>query len=132
MRLIKREDVTREQLPGRVIQRVIGRNAFSESSRMTMGFAHYSEASGPMEPHQHAEEIVFVLSAKEGWVRHGSGRDQLGPPIPLAAGYTLHFPELEWHVFEFSRGGYVDVIFFYGQVDNIRPEEIKVTPPSSQ
>ena len=34
---------------------------------------------------------------------------------------TLHTPELEWHVFEYDPGGYVDVIFYYAQVDNIFP-----------
>ena len=124
MRIITREELRREQLPGRVIQKVIGKDAVSQSPRMTMGFGRYSEESGPMEPHQHAEEIVYVLSAKDSWVRHGPARDQLGSPVPLRTGLTLHFPELEWHVFEFNHGGHVDVIFFYGQVDNIRPEEI--------
>ena len=38
----------------------------------------------------------------------------------------LHFPELEWHVFEWDEGGYVDALFIYGQVDNIRPDQIKL------
>ncbi len=89
-----------------------------------MGFATYSERSGAMEPHHHAEEIVCILSAKDGWVRYGAKRDELGEPIPLQAGMTLHIPPLEWHVFEYDKGGHVDIIFFYGQVDNIRPEEM--------
>ena len=89
-----------------------------------MGFATYSAESGPMEPHHHAEEIVYILSAEQGWVRHGPEQDQLGPPVPLEAGMTLHIPPLEWHVFEYDQGGYVDIIYFYGQVDNIRPEDI--------
>ena len=42
----------------------------------------------------------------------------------LEPGMTLYFDELEWHVFGYDLGGYVDIIFFYGQVNNIRPEEI--------
>ena len=124
MKLIKREDLQKEFLPGRIIQKAVGKDAVSSSSRMTMGFAHYSDQSGPMEPHHHAEEIVYILSAKDGWMRMGDSPDQLGHPIELATGITLHFPPLEWHVFEFKPGGHVDIIFFYGQVDNIRPEEI--------
>lgn len=89
-----------------------------------MGFARYSEEIGPMEPHHHAEEIVHVLSAHNAWVRYGSGSDRLGSPVPLEPGITLHFPELEWHVFEFGVDGLLEIIYFYGQVDNIRPEEI--------
>jgi len=38
---------------------------------------------------------------------------------------TLHFPPLEWYVFEFESGGHVVIVFFYRQVDNMRPEEMK-------
>ena len=124
MELIKREDLQKEFLPGRIIQKAVGKDAVSSSSKMTMGFAQYSDQSGPMEPHHHAEEIVYILSTKDGWVRMGDSPDQLGRPVELEAGMTLHFPPLEWHVFEFRPGGHVDIIFFYGQVDNIRPEEI--------
>jgi hypothetical protein len=125
MDLIKREPLKKECLPGRVIQKAVGKDAPSESRKMSMGFAHYSDESGPMEPHHHAEEIVYVLNAKDGWVRIGDAPDKLGDSISLEAGMTLHFPLLEWHVFEFKPGGHVDIIFFYGQVDQIRPEEMK-------
>jgi hypothetical protein len=125
MKLIKRSDLSKENLPGRVIQKAVGKDAPSASGKMTMGFAHYSEESGPMEPHHHAEEIVYILDAKNGWTRIGEAPDKLGDPITLEAGMTLHFPPLEWHVFEFKPGGFVDIIFIYGQVDQIRPEEMK-------
>jgi hypothetical protein len=38
----------------------------------------------------------------------------------------LHNPPLEWHVFGYAEGGYADVLFVYGQVDDIRPEETAV------
>jgi len=125
MKLIYRDDLEKEMLPGRVIQKAVGKESYSQSEKMTMGFARYSQESGPMEPHHHAEEIVYIISAENGWVRKGEDPDNLGEEIPLKAGDTLHFPPLEWHVFEFAPGGYVDIIFFYGQVENIRPEEIE-------
>jgi hypothetical protein len=124
MRVIQRGDLREEKLPGRVIQKAVGRDALSKSEKMTMGFAHYSARSGPMEPHRHAEEIVYVVSAKRARARHGPAKEELGGGTPLSAGMILHFPELEWHVFECGKGGRLDIIFFYGQVDNIRPEEI--------
>jgi hypothetical protein len=123
MNIIARDLLQRHLLPGRVIQKAVGRSAASPSERMTMGFARYSEESGPMEPHHHAEEIVFVLSATDGWMRYGPAKDDLPHRVPLQAGLTLHVPAWEWHVFEHAPGGQVDIVFFYGQVDNIRPEE---------
>ena len=124
MKLIKREKITKEYLPGRVIQKAVGKDSVHISTRITTGYAHYSEESGPMEPHHHAEEVVYIISARDGWVKYGEFKDKLCDPISLEAGMMLHFHSLEWHVFEFAPGGHVDIIFFYGQVENIRPEEI--------
>ncbi len=90
-----------------------------------MGFGHYSKKSGPMEPHQHAEEICYIIDARKGYIRYGDGKQKLEERIALERGMILHVPELEWHVFEYDGDGFVDIIFFYGQVDNIRPEEIR-------
>jgi hypothetical protein len=121
MKLIKREDVTKKKLPGRVIQLLVSQSgAVSQSDIMTMGFAHYSAESGPMEPHRHAEEIVYILGADDGWTRYGGSGDEpdmLGEKVPLEAGMTLHYPKNEWHVFGFGEGGFVDIIFFYSQSD---------------
>lgn len=122
--VIDRDQLPRLPLPGRVIQKAVGKDGASNSSRMTMGFAHYSAASGPMEPHHHAEEIVYILAARDGWCRHGPAKDDLPNRLALAAGMVLHIPSLEWHVFEYDAGGAIDLVFFYGQVDNIRPEEV--------
>lgn len=125
MTIIERDELPNHPLPGRVIQKAVGEDAAAASTQMTMGFAHYSAASGPMEPHHHAEEIVFVLATNHGWLRYGSAKDDLPHKVLLAPGLTLHIPALEWHVFEFGPGGFVDIVFFYATVDNIRPEEIK-------
>ncbi len=124
MKLIRRNQIEKIFLPGRMIQKAVGKDGLSSSGKMTMGFAHYSEQSGPMEPHHHAEEIVYILDTKDGWVRKGTAKENLGHKIKIVAGMTLHFPHLEWHVFEYKKGGFVDIIFFYGQIEKIRPEEI--------
>jgi hypothetical protein len=123
MQIARRGQIPTLNLPGRTIQTVVGKGAFSPSAKMTMGFAHFSDESGPMEPHQHAEEICYVLSARDSWVDSGALPDQLSKTIPLEAGMTLHIPPFEWHVFRWKPGGYLDILFFYGQVDQIRPEE---------
>ena len=124
MKIFHRSDLTKEKLPGRVLQKAVGKDVSSESKKMTMGFARYSAEAGPMEPHQHAEETLYIIDANRGWIRFGTGKDSLGKKEYLQAGNVIHVEELEWHVFGYDEDGYVDAIFFYGQVDNIRPEEI--------
>jgi hypothetical protein len=118
------DSIKRERLPGREIRKAIGKGAAQASAKMTMGFVRYSAEIGPMEPHNHAEEALYILASKGGWVRFGPRADALGEKVRLQAGMTIHFAELEWHVFGYDEGGFMEAIFFYGQVDNIRPEEI--------
>ncbi len=122
MRYFERNEIEQILLPGRVIQTAVGKDGLSKSETITMGFARYSAESGSMEPHNHAEEVVYIVEAQNGWVRYGPEKEQLGDPVPLEAGMVLHNPPLEWHVFEYDEGGYVDIIFIYGQVSQIRPE----------
>lgn len=124
MKVFVQEDLKKENLPGRCIRKAVGKDGYSPSGKMTMGFARYSAESGPMEPHQHAEEILYITDARDGWIRSGKGKDSLGEKLYLQGGMVLHVPELEWHVFGYDGDGFVDAVFFYGQVDNIRPEEI--------
>lgn len=124
MKLLRRSDLGKAYLPGRVLQKSVGRDSASASEKMTICFARYSEESGPMEPHNHAEETVYIIDAKEGWVRVGESKESLPEQYVLEAGMTLHFPELEWHVFEVGVDGYIEALCIYGQVDNIRPEEV--------
>lgn len=123
MKHFKRQDILTEVLPGRIIQKAVGADGFVLSSKMTVGFAHYSAESSAMEPHRHAEEVCYIVDARDGWVRYGPTQDRLDVRVDLEAGMILHNPPMEWHVFEYDEGGFVDIIFIYGQVDNIRPEE---------
>lgn len=123
MKLLNRKEISPIILPGRKIWKAIGKDALSKSGKMTYGFAHFCADYGPVEPHRHAEEICYVLNAEKAWVRYGPEKDKLGPRHALEAGMTIHTPPMEWHVFGYEEGGYLDILFFYGQVDNIRPEE---------
>ena len=92
---------------------------------MSVGFGRYCEQAGPMDPHHHAEETVYIVDARKGRVRYGGEPEALQHELKLEKGMILHFDELEWHVFEYEEGGFVEIIFIYGQTENIRPEEIK-------
>jgi len=124
MESARRQNVPLVPLPGRVVQRIVGKDATLASGKMTVGTGRYSDESGSMEPHQHAEETIYVLAADRSRVRYGPSPDDLPTVIRLEAGLTLHIPELEWHVFEWEPGGFADCLVIYGQVDNIRPEDI--------
>ncbi len=124
MESIRRQDVAVARLPGRELQRVLGKDSALVSERMTVAFARYSDASGPMEPHRHAEETIVVLAARDARVRYGPQPGDLPHTIAMEPGLVLHIPELEWHVFTWDAGGYADCLVIYGQVDNIRPEDI--------
>jgi hypothetical protein len=125
MRSINRSDVSSDPLEGRTVQRIIGRAASLSSEEMTLGTARYADEFGSMEPHQHAEESVVVLSADRAWVRWGPARDDLPNRIDLAPGLFINTPAWEWHVFEWKPGGHAEILAVYGQVDNIRPEDME-------
>ena len=125
MRVVERDDIYKNMLPGRIIQSAVGHNSALNSEKMTICVAHYSPQSGPMEPHNHAEETVVVLDCKDGWVKRGPSKDNLNEKHVLKKGTVMYFDELEWHVFHYGKDGFIDALCIYGQVDNIRPEEIK-------
>jgi hypothetical protein len=125
MRSTRRADTPIDALPGRGLRRFVGRSSAIASEEMTVGTAIYADEFGPMEAHNHAEETVYVLEADRAWVRWGPSAGDLPNRIDLQAGVVINTPALEWHVFEWEPGGHVELLFIYGQVDNIRPEDME-------
>ena len=125
MRSTRRADTPIDPLPGRGLRRFVGRDSAIASEEMTVGTAIYADEYGAMEPHNHAEETVYVLEADRAWVRWGPSADDLPNRIDLEAGVVINTPALEWHVFEWEPGGHLELLFIYGQVDNIRPEDME-------
>jgi quercetin dioxygenase-like cupin family protein len=123
MDLIRREQIPVRPLQGRDIQTAVGKDGLVASAAMTMGWAHFSFELGAVEPHQHAEELVYVLRVRGCRVRFGPARDRLDGSLELEEGMLLHIPAGEYHSFVCDPGGSMEVLFFYGGVDNIRPEE---------
>lgn len=124
MVLLEKAGLPHEVLPGRIITKAVGKGSPVESERMTVGYADYCAEAGPMAPHNHAEETVFIIRSDGGYFRYGPAEDELSDRIALRPGMLIHFNPLEWHVFEYDEGGCIEIIFIYGQVDNIRPEEV--------
>lgn len=122
MRSIIRNNIAIQPLPGRDLQRAIGKDSYSESKKMTVGFAMYG-GEGEFPPHMHAEEAVYVVNCKDAWILFGDSAEKLDGRERMHPGMLLHIGEGEWHKFVFEQGGYADLMFIYGQVDNIRPED---------
>ena len=110
-------------LPGRGIRKCVGLDGAIKSDQMSFGRTLFSPQYGAMEPHCHAEETIYVLDTIGGRVRFGATKDCADGNVMLKADMVLHFAPMEWHVFEFDDNeGYSDILFFYAQVDNLRPE----------
>ena len=77
MDFVRREEIKKNELPGRVVQNAVGRNSAVASEKMTVSFCQYSAESCPMAPHNHAEESVVVLACNDAFARWGSGPDSL-------------------------------------------------------
>lgn len=123
MRTIHATTAPIDPLPGRGVRRLVGRDSSLLSEEMTVGTARYADEFGPMEPHNHAEETIYVLSADHAWARWGPRPDDLSGRIDLQPGLVVNTPAWEWHVFEWETGGHLEILFVYGQVDDIRPED---------
>ncbi len=117
MKIIERNEVTEQMLPGRFMQKIVGKaedGYVSDSRILNIGYCRYCAEAGPMEPHMHAEETVQVLSSDRGWVRFGPAKDDLPHKVMLQPNMTLHIPAGEWHVFEYAEGGSLEILFIYG------------------
>ncbi len=115
MKSFYRNEIPKAALPGRLIQRAVGPDSFSASPDLTIGFAHYSVESGPMEPHKHTEEVIYVIDCHDGWTEYGPEKGSLSGRLNLAPGMILHIPEGEGHAIRYVDGGFVDILFSYAK-----------------
>ena len=56
---------------------------------------------------------ILQASVPESYGGFGERPDALGERIALERDMLLHFPENEWHVFEYEEGGHLTIAFFY-------------------
>jgi hypothetical protein len=122
--VLKRTDLDPVKLAGRTLQKAVGGpcEGTVTITRMTVGFARYSERSDGTAPSRRGDDLH---RRRPEWLHPpGTAPDQRGDRVQPEAGMILHFAELEWHVFEWDEDGHIDALFIYGQVDNIRPDQI--------
>ena len=63
MEYIMRKNVDEDRLPGRMMQRIVGKTTdgyLVPSEIMHVGYCRYCQEAGPMSPHMHAEETVLT------------------------------------------------------------------------
>lgn len=110
-----RNDGVKINAPGRLIERIFGKLSASEVENANMGFAHFSEAEhGPMCPHYHEDEIIYVLEAKDAYTLYGQSKDALDGRMELNSGDVLRYHAGERHIFKFTKpDGYLDILFFF-------------------
>jgi len=119
MEVLRKRELKTKTLPGRIITDVVGDNSPIPSEEMTVGFAKYCAEAGPMTPHHHAEESIYVMQSDRAWVLYGPEQDDLPNRVDLEAGMILHFPAGEWHVFRYEEGGSLEIIYLYGKSKDI-------------
>ena len=69
---------------------------------MTFGRTMFTRKYGIMEPHCHAEEIIYVLEAKKAHFRYGATEECLDGDVIMESDHVYHIGVGEWHVFEFD------------------------------
>jgi len=125
---VSKNEVPERILKGRAPRTVFGStDALFESHTMTYGYGRFSPDYDLPDPHVHAEEIIYVDDCKNATIRFGPTEDTMGEPDNLRPGDTLRFDDGEWHVFGYTdvADGFIDILFFYPSVGNIRPEDNK-------
>lgn len=67
-----------------------------------------------MKPHYHEDEIMYVVDAKDAFVRYGDAPDQMTSKDSLIKGDIIRARNGEWHIFEFgSEDGFLELIPFF-------------------
>jgi mannose-6-phosphate isomerase-like protein (cupin superfamily) len=122
MKMIEKEQAVIKHCKARTIYGMIEDGGVIKSDQMTMGIARFDKNLGPMNPHAHAEEGMYVIDCANAYIRCGSSADTLGERELIKPGMIIFVPEGQWHVFEFEDGGFLDTVFCLpvGSID--RPE----------
>lgn len=122
MHIIDSSKVEPTKLNGRHIRKIIEKGGVVESQYMSLGMAEFSTDIGPMTPHRHDEEGIYVLEAENCYTRCGDCVENFFEPKKIEPGMFLLYGKDEWHVFEFQGKGYLKIIFFFATGDLKRPE----------
>ncbi len=117
MELIVRKDVPEQLLPGRFMQKIVGKTEdgyLSDSRILNIGYCRYcAEAVPHGAPHaRRGDGADPLLRQSLGALRAQQGRPAQQDPV--GKGHDAPYPPREWHVFEYEEGGSLEILFIYG------------------
>lgn len=121
MECLKQSELKSNMLPGRIVQEAVGKNGPAFTAAMRVCICEYCARAGKMQPHRHIEESVFVTECDRAWVRYGSTEACADGKVMLEEGMVMHFPDWEWHVFEYEEGGMLKLVCFYASTEDRTP-----------
>ena len=93
MDFIKRDDIKKNALPGRVVQNAVGHNSAVLSEKMTVSFFAITPPKAvPWSPTTTPRNRWWCCPCKDAYVKWGSGKDSLEHTVELHEGDLMHFP----------------------------------------
>ncbi|MDD3663080.1 MAG: hypothetical protein PHT84_04405 [Candidatus Pacebacteria bacterium] len=113
---VSREVCPKKDMPGRTTNAAFGKEGVAKiaTTDCFVGYATFSPKYGKMKPHYHENEIMYVVDAKDAFVRYGDAPDRMHSRDALKKGDIIRAREGEWHLFEFeSEDGFLDLIPFF-------------------
>ena len=113
---LRREDLPAREMGGRVGSAAIGMEGVAAvaADDAFCGYATFSPKYGTMKPHYHENEIMYIVDARDAFVRFGETKDTMNQREPLKKGEIIRARDGEWHIFEFdSEDGFLDIVAFF-------------------
>jgi len=113
---VTRDMCPKKDMPGRTTNAAFGKEGVAKiaTSDCFVGYVTFSPKYGKMKPHYHEDEIMYVVDAKNAFVRYGDAPDRMTKKDSLNKGDIIRARNGEWHIFEFdSEDGFLELIPFF-------------------
>ena len=121
MKIINKGEAPTQKLQGRYATRIVGKtdDYYYHSDTLHFGHCLFRGDTGPMTPHAHAEECMYILDCKDAWILSGPSQDDMPDRAELEPGMVISMPAAEWHVFRYKEGGFVEILYCYGDTTEL-------------
>ena len=113
---VTREICPQKEMLGRTTNAAFGKEGVAKiaTTDCFVGYATFSPKYGKMKPHYHEDEIMYVVDAKNAFVRYGDAQDHMINVDALQKGDIIRARNGEWHIFEFDgEDGFLELVPFF-------------------